>query len=770
MTNASSIKLLALLPVLCLLPALGGAPRVAQAAPPTLAAASAAAADSNNARVIVKYRAGSALAQRSPVAGMAQALGVVAVRPQHAALWSGRLGLPLTDGRVLGERTQALRGQGIGSAALAQRLAAQPDVEWAVVDQRRTIAAAAVNTPNDPLYPGGLSTATPTVGQWYLRGNDSTVKSAINAIGAWATTTGSASVTVAVLDTGVRFDHPDLAGKLWPGYDFVADAATAVDGGGRDNDASDPGDWSTASDSCGASNSSWHGTQVAGLIGAASDSAIGMAGVGRNVMVLPVRVLGKCGGYDSDIVAGLNWAIGASNAAGCTATSTRSETCNPHPAQVVNMSLGSSGTCSANSNQLYFDAINAAVARGVSVVVAAGNQVGKAVNVPANCPGALAVAAVRHVGTKVGFSSIGPEVAISAPGGNCVNDTSKNPGLPCLYPLISTTNTGTSSPAAASYSTSFSYEVGTSFSAPLVAGTAALMLSVDPTLSPAAIKAALQATARSFPSTGALTTTAAACQAPGTAEQDECYCSTSTCGAGLLDAGAAVARIDGLRVALAASRRSVNPGEHATLSNSGTAVRSDRSIASYRWSLVGSPSTGAALPVDVTTPSIDASFTQPGRYFFTLAVTDTAGIASQATTAVTVANAPTAAITLAGTLAAGRSQTATGAASSGDAASGRSIASYAWAISSNTASASISGATDAATVSLAASSVGSFVLSLTVTDTGGLTATTVQTVTVAAAPVAAAATGGSGGGALGWGWLAGLGLAVWALARRPAQG
>src|SRR5262249_9009044 len=149
------------------------------------------------------------------------------------------------------------------------------------------------------------------------------------------------------------------------------------------------------------------------------------------VHVLPVRVLGKCGGQDSDIIAGMRWAAGLP-VPGLPA--------NPYPARVINMSLGGDGSCSA----AYRDAVDQITAAGTVIVAAAGNPSGHAVGTPANCPGVIAVAGVRHVGTKVGFSSLGAEVAISAPGGNCVNTAANSP---CLYPILTTTNSGTTVPA-----------------------------------------------------------------------------------------------------------------------------------------------------------------------------------------------------------------------------------------------------------------------------------------------------------------------------------
>jgi serine protease len=365
---------------------------------------------------------------------------------------------------------------------------------------------------------------SPAVGQWYLRAPDATLVSAINAEAAWAITTGSPNIVVADLDTGVLFDHPDLANKLYPGYDFITTLSIAGDGGGIDNNAADPGDYTTRGQ-CGrgvaATSSSWHGTQTAGLIGAQSDNGQGMASVGYNVMLLPVRVLGRCGGNDSDIIAGMLWAGGVSSY----------PTANPHPARVINMSLGGSGSCSV----AYADAIQRLAAAGVTVVVAAGNDEGLALGSPASCSGVIAVAGVRHLGTKVGFSSVGAGVTIAAPGGNCVNDSG-----PCLYPILTTTNTGTAGPATNTYSDSTNISVGTSFAAPLVAGTVALMLSANPELKPAEITGLIKATARPFPATSA-DATVPQCHAPNGVAQDECLCTTSTCGAGLLDAGAAVA-------------------------------------------------------------------------------------------------------------------------------------------------------------------------------------------------------------------------------------
>ena len=495
------------------------------------------------ARVIVGYRESAALAAAHPWRRGAPLAEVRAASQRRAEALARRAGVPLTPGRAIGHRAQVLMARGVDSATLARRLAADPGVAYAVVDQRRR----ALTVPNDPLFSAGpainLQTLVggPEVGQWYLRAPTDLFRSATNAQAAWARSTG-AGVVVAVLDTGVLANHVDLAGQVLAGYDFVRDTTYSNDGDGRDADASDPGDWITAAEdasgpykNCGQQDSSWHGTHVAGIVAAATNNGIGMAGLAHGAKVLPVRVLGKCGGYDSDITAGMLWAAGIDQA-GLPGSAT--------PAKVLNLSLGSEGSCTA----AYQDAIASVNARGVVVVAAAGNSVGRAVGTPANCPGAIAVAGVRHAGSKVGFSDLGPEIAIAAPGGNCVNIEA---GTPCLYPLLTTSNTGLRAPAAggSNYTDSFNISVGTSFATPMVAATAALILSVRPDLSPAQVKSALQSGARPFPSSGADNgpsdpTPVGVCQPPSAQEQLQCYCVTGLCGAGMLDSAAALTAAD----------------------------------------------------------------------------------------------------------------------------------------------------------------------------------------------------------------------------------
>ena len=527
---------------------------VALLAPATLStqAQTTLPAGAATARVIVKFRADSALMRK-------QAASAAEQHASQAQALGERIGMPMHSGAGVAERTQVVFAAGVSSEALAERLSREADVEYAVPDRRKRIVAA----PNDPLYAAGPTivgqTGGPVSGQWYLRAPDTTIVSAINAEAAWDVSVGSPTVVVADLDTGIRPDHPDLAANLLDGYDMVgadrddngnaivpAAFQSANDGDGRDADPSDPGDGITQTeantvgglfyhcttpDSSGnypGEPSSWHGTQTAGLLGAVTNNGSGMASVGRTVRILPVRVLSKCGGWDSDITAGMLWA------AGITVPGAPS---NPNPAKVLNMSLGGTGSCSA----LYRDVVAQVIARGAVIVASAGNGGGFAASEPADCSGVIGVSGLRHVGTKVGFSDIGPEVSIAAPGGNCVNTAST---APCLYPILTTSNSGQFAPVAgaggAIYTDAFNASIGTSFSAPLVAGTAALILSVRSDLAPADVRTLLRSTSRAFPTSGGTPGTLT-CHAPNSTAQDECYCTTATCGAGMLDAGAALA-------------------------------------------------------------------------------------------------------------------------------------------------------------------------------------------------------------------------------------
>ncbi|XHS79780.1 S8 family serine peptidase [Burkholderiaceae bacterium UC74_6] len=590
-----------------------------------------------DARVIVRFKASADSVKARPMAarmGRIEALDVAQTRATALGMRHGLSGGRLKARMSLDERTHVVTASGMDSATLMKKLAADGEVEFAVVDGVRKHFA----TVNDPYY-ASASGNLPAAGQWYLRAPDSTFVSSINAPGAWDTTFGSPSVVVAVIDTGVRKDHPDLSGQFVGGYDFVAYSsssaaalATANDGNGADSDASDPGDWVTQAEvtagtlgsSCTSDdvgNSSWHGTHVSGLIAASTNNGLGMAGVAGGVKVLPVRVLGKCGGYDSDIIAGMKWAAGISVAGVPT---------NPNPAQVLNLSLGGTGSCTGSTGTLYTDAISQINAKGATVVVAAGNGEGLAVSVPGNCSGVIAVAALRHAGSKVGFSNVGPEVGIAAPGGNCVNLTGA-----CLYPILSASNSGTQGPVAAD--NAYDYGYGTSFSTPLVAGTVALMYSVRPTITPAIVTQLLKSSARPFVTTGATAGTLA-CHAPTSATQDECYCTTSTCGAGMLDARAAVAAvvaINGGTTSIAVSPAAPAAGQTVTLTGSAT-LATGRSVASWAWSLVDGGGAVTAFTGATNASTATLAPTAAGTVQVKLTVTDDLGDIYTATQSFTV--------------------------------------------------------------------------------------------------------------------------------------
>lgn len=359
------------------------------------------------------------------------------------------------------------------------------DPNVASVEEDRLLQIAA--TPNDTQYNN----------QWHYY----EATGGLRAPAAWDKADGT-GVVVAVLDTGYR-PHADLNANILPGYDMISDTTIGNDGNGRDNDAQDPGDW-VAVGACGggqptrAQDSSWHGTHVAGTVAAVSNNNNGVAGVAFKAKVVPVRVLGKCGGYTSDIADGIIWASGGS-VAGVPA--------NANPAKVINMSLGGSGACDSTTQA----AINSARSRGTVVVIAAGNDNSNANNFnPGNCAGVVNVASTNRSGGRAYYSNFGTSVDVAAPGGaqNSANDSNG---------VLSTYNTGTTTPGSDSYG----YSQGTSMAAPHVAGVAALILQKKPTATPDEVESILKTTTRTFPAT------------------------CTNCGTGIVDAAAAVTKAEG---------------------------------------------------------------------------------------------------------------------------------------------------------------------------------------------------------------------------------
>src|SRR6516162_2668528 len=593
------------------------APAHALAAPTPPAPAPATAVE----RFIVRLRTTPASAAYQPA-------------PERVAALATRQGLAVAEARHIVSGIHLLRATprpGESAAQTLARLRADPTIEYAEVDARRRPLA----TPDDALY----------TEQWYLQNAE---PAAVNAVAAWDLTPGSTGLVIADLDTGVRFDHPDLRGtsanRLLPGYNMVSNVAVSNDGGGRDSDASDPGDWVTAADAktsqfsgCTVTNSSWHGTRIAGILGAITNDQVGIAGMTWEGWVEPVRVLGKCGGYDSDILAGMAWAAGMP-VSGVPA--------NPYPARIINMSLGEVGENCQQNFPAYQQMIDELLAAGVLVVVSAGNE-GGPVDVPANCAGAVAVAGLRQVGTKVGYSSLGPEVALSAPAGNCVNTGA---GQPCLFSIVTTTNSGTTVPANNTYTDEYNFNVGTSFSAPIVSGIAGLMLAVNGNLTPEQLIARLQTSSQPFP----VSTTPGVpmCRVPTGAndlQTAECSCTTQTCGAGMANADGAVQ--EALRpIAAVAVSGIVQGGNPVTLDASGSAAACHASIVSYAWSVV--PPTTSPPAVIQNANSARATIvapSPPNTYNLMLTVTDDQGRMDSAILVVSSSGVQTTAPAAAGT-------------------------------------------------------------------------------------------------------------------------
>ncbi|MET9800538.1 S8 family serine peptidase [Streptomyces sp. NPDC006368] len=377
----------------------------------------------------------------------------------------------------------------------------------------------------------------------------------MNVPGAWDKTSGS-GVTVAVIDTG-QTNHSDMSGNLVSGYDFISTSTDARDGNGRDANPNDEGDWNATDGECGtgskASSSSWHGTHVAGTIGATTHNTKGIAGIAYGAKVQHVRVLGKCGGSSSDIADAITWASGGS-VPGVPANAT--------PAKVINLSLGgASSTCPS----VYQTAINGAVSRGTTVVVAAGNSNANASGfTPANCANVITVASTSREGNRSYYSNFGSIVDVAAPGGETRRATD-TPGTVTTPEngILSTLNSGTTTQAAENYKP---YQ-GTSMAAPHIAGLAALMKAAKSTLAPADIESAIKANARPLPGT-----------------------CTGGCGTGIADATKTVNAVTG----------TTTPGTGAAFTNATDVTIVDNATVTSSVSVTGRTGNApAALKVDV---------------------------------------------------------------------------------------------------------------------------------------------------------------------------
>jgi serine protease len=435
-------------------------------------------------QIIIKFN--DSAAENSLLAVDAQA--------QLAAL-SAAAGVPLDYYRPMSGESHVLKLAEWMPIADVERIAADlsamPGVAYAEPDRIKTIDTGANDQPALP----NLTPNDPRFNQMWHLGYTANTAEGLNLLPAWDIYTGSSSTVVAVIDTGI-LNHTDLAGKIVPGYDFITNPTVGNDGDGRDNDPSDPGDW-VAANECYSGNSardsSWHGTHVAGTIGAASNNNLGITGVDWNAKILPLRVLGKCGGTTSDIVDAMRWAAGLS-VSGVPA--------NANPADVLNLSLGGPGSCSITEQ----NAINAVVATGATFVIAAGNDNTNASGFsPGNCDNIITVAATNRTGDRAYYSNYGNVIEVSAPGGETPGDSANG--------ILSTLDTGTTTP---NNSNTYAFYQGTSMATPHVAGLASLIKGMRPAYTQAQVLSLLQSTARSFPAGST--------------------CNTSNCGAGIIDA------------------------------------------------------------------------------------------------------------------------------------------------------------------------------------------------------------------------------------------
>lgn len=423
--------------------------------------------------------------------GSANAKGVAAAKVgTQLASASKALGLGIAPMRTLATGSALIRTErkldSAASKELMIELMKDPNVLAVEPDRLRK----PLLVPNDPGY----------AQQWHYKNGPG----GINAEPAWDLSTGN-GVVVAVLDTGIT-PHADLIGNLVAGYDFIIDTDVSVDGDGRDADPNDPGDWHDGE--CNIfgipEDSSWHGTHVSGTIAASTNNGVGVAGVAFGAKVQPVRVLGKCGGYESDIIDAVTWASGGT-VTGVPANAT--------PAEVINLSLGGGGACSVAEQAAY----TAAVARGTTVVVAAGNSSADAAGYsPASCNDVITVSAVGPTGTLAGYSNFGAVVDVAAPGGSGVTPAADN--------ILSTLNLGLQGQEGDGYA----WMAGTSMASPHVAGVVALMQAAAATpKTPAQIEKILENTA--YASGGF----------PAGCNYDK------PCGAGIVDARYAVAVASG---------------------------------------------------------------------------------------------------------------------------------------------------------------------------------------------------------------------------------
>lgn len=431
------------------------------------------------------------------------------------------------------------------------------DVIYADPDSQIRLQSAGEITPNDPLFWRG----------WHLQGpyplpegGTNGYLGAANVQSAWNLAKGKSSIGVAVLDTGILFEHPDLKRALGRqtkkrGWDMVTDITRARDGNSRDPHAQDEGDWVDQGTFCNEdewlSSSSWHGSHVAGIIAATVNNQVGVTGTNWHSKLVPVRVIGGCPNETmTDVADGIIWASGNKTVPGTRPNTT--------PVQVMNISLGMEMPCPS----LYQEAIDLALSRGVNVVVSAGNDnADSSAYAPSNCQGVINVAATNHVGDKANYSNYGPETTIAAPGGQQLWPVYDENGVEIDHTSLrewgvwSTVNSSLTSPNLGEMV--YTPYQGTSMAAPVVTGVISLMLSADKkrTLTPAKVAKILRDTARPFPKSVPVLTWLIN---PDTQVRDgftwkftqPSVCATKLygqCGPGIIDAAAAVQAVRKLR-------------------------------------------------------------------------------------------------------------------------------------------------------------------------------------------------------------------------------
>lgn len=433
-------------------------------------------------RYVVKYRDSAARSQAAALknalgrAGLDRPLQATANASARSAVSAQVLRRTAAPGWHVVTTSRPLSAS--ESASFLRELAADPAVVSAEPDllYRHMGTMGPTAAPNDPNY---------AQYQW----NFNNPAGGVGAEQAWEISTGE-GVVVAVLDTGIVQGTLDLQNNVIPGYDMISDARVSRRAAnGRVPGGWDLGDWEEenycvplGAPPHGPASSSWHGSHVAGTIAQETNNGTGLAGIAHGAQVMPIRVLGSCGGFGSDISDGMLWAAGLS---------VPGLPDNTNPAEVLNMSLGSGGqtTCPA----IYQDAINQVNAAGSIIVVAAGNANGNAANYTMSaCNGVISVGATRINGGKAGYSNYGARIDISAPGGGGSVD-----GNPNGY-VWQVTNGGAQGPEPGNWILRGS--AGTSMASPHVAAAAAMVQSVvDEPLDWQAMRDLLADTARAFP-------------------------------------------------------------------------------------------------------------------------------------------------------------------------------------------------------------------------------------------------------------------------------